>query len=293
MKIRNSLTISFLFVYSYNYYGDVIMKTVVITGSGRGFGLEMIKEFRLRDFNVVLCDVNEESLKISEQEVIELPGKGKVLAVAGDITKEEDVTNIINKAVSTFKTIDIWINNAGVNQKMTPVWDIEEKTVNRLIDVDLKGTIICSKEIMKVFKSQGYGSIYNVEGFGSNEEKQVGLSLYGTAKRGLTYFTDALTFEVKKSGLNIIVGKITPGIMITNFIDTSLGDGDKFELNEKTKNIYNILGDYPETIAKWTVERVVKNNKNGAKIMWLTKTRAMGKFLKATFKKNDYFSNNK
>ncbi len=265
------------------------MKTVVITGSGRGFGLEMIKEFKRRDYNVVMCDINEESLKISTQEVLQLGGKGSVLSVAGDITKETDVANIISQAISVFKTIDVWINNAGVNQKMTPVWDVEEKTINRLIDIDLKGTIICTKEIMKVFRSQGYGEIYNVEGFGSNEEKQVGLSLYGTAKRGLTYFTDALAFEVEKCGLDVLVGKITPGIMITNFIDTSLGDGEKFELNENTKKIYNILGDYPETIAKWTVDKVIKNTKNGAKIMWLTKIRAMGKFLKATFKKNDYF----
>ena len=55
--------------------------------------------------------------------------------------------------------------------------------------------------------------------------------------------------------------------MITSFITTSLGDGEKIELPEKTKKVYNILGDYPETIANYIVPRLIKNDKHNAKIV--------------------------
>lgn len=267
------------------------MKTVVITGSARGFGYEMIKLFRENGFNTVLCDVNEESLNQAKINLEKENGEGKVLAIKADITKEEEVINLINKVTSELVTIDIWINNAGVNQPSLPIWEVDKQSIDRLIEIDLKGTILCSKLIMPVMIKQGFGQIFNVEGYGSNDATSVGLSIYGTTKRAVTYFTEALGCEAEKLGTNIKIGKITPGIMITNFITTSLGDGEKIELPEKTKKVYNILGDYPETIAKYIVPRIIKNNKNNAKIVWLTNRKAFVRFLTAGFNKRDFFKN--
>ena len=138
-------------------------------------------------------------------------------------------------------------------------------------------------------KNQGFGAIYNVEGHGSNDALITGLSIYGTSKRAVTYFTEALAHESQELNCNVIVGKITPGIMITNFINTSLGDGEKIILDEKTKKIYNILGDYPETIAKFMVDKIINNTKNNVKFTWLSNTRAFTKFLTYSFKKTNYF----
>lgn len=265
------------------------MKTVVITGSARGFGYEMIKLFRREDFNTVLCDINEKNLSLAKEALETEEGDGRVLAIKADITNENDVQNLIEETLKEFNTIDIWINNAGVNQPDSPIWEVDSKSIDRLIDIDLKGTIICSKLIMPIMIKQGNGQIFNVEGYGSNDATTVGLSIYGTAKRAVTYFTEALAHEAKELNTGVLVGKITPGIMITNFITTSLGDGEKIELPEKTKKVYNILGDYPETIANFIVPRVIKNKKNNAKIVWLTNRKAFGRFLTAGFKKRNFF----
>ncbi len=266
------------------------MKTIVITGSARGFGFAMMKDFYLTDeFNAVLLDVSEENLKIAKDELSKLNKKGKILSYVADVTNIDSIHNVIENVKKEIGSIDIWINNAGVNQKMNPVWDVDEKTISRLIDIDLKGTILCSKEILSFYKEQGHGQIYNVEGFGSNDAYQVGLSIYGTSKRAVTYFTKALAYEVDKEGLNVQVGKITPGIMITNFINHNLGEGEAFSLPEKTKKVYNILGDYPETIAAFMVKRILKNTKNNAKFTWLTNRKAFFRFMKAPFSKRDFF----
>ena len=267
------------------------MKTVVITGSARGFGYAMIELFYKNNFNVVLCDVNELELKNAKEKLKKINSEGKILSFKVDITNELDINNLIIETLKEVNTIDIWINNAGVNQPNSPIYEVDSKVIDRLIDIDLKGTIICSKLIFKVMKDQGFGAIYNVEGHGSNNALITGLSIYGTAKRAVTYFTEALAHESEELKSNVIIGKITPGIMITNFIKTSLGDGEKIELDDKTKKIYNILGDYSETIAEFMVNKIINNQKNNAKFVWLSNTRAFTKFLTYSFKKTDYFKN--
>lgn len=265
------------------------MKTVVITGSARGFGFEMLKLFKEKDFNIVLCDISQEALKEAEITLKEVSGRGKVLSFKTDITQADHVNYLIENTLKEVDSIDIWINNAGVNQPDKPIWELDEKTINRLLDIDLKGTILCSKLIIPVMQKQGFGQIFNIEGHGSNDAKITGLSIYGTAKRAVTYFTEALAKEVKDKKIPVCVGKITPGIMITNFINTSLGDGEKILLSEKTKKIYNILGDYPSTIAKYMVDKIINNTKNNVKFTWLTNKRAAWRFMTSSFNKRDFF----
>ena len=242
------------------------MKTVVITGSARGFGLEMLKLFRINDFNTVICDISKESITTAKEELEKINSKGKILSFEVDITKEEEVKDLINKVIKEVKTID------------------------RLIDIDLKGTITCSKLIMQTMIKQKSGQIFNVEGHGSNDAKILGLSLYGTSKRAVTYFTEALAYEAEQKNTNVLIGKITPGIMITNFITTALGDGEKITLDEKTKKVYNILGDYPETIAEFMVGKIINNEKNNVKFTWLTNRKAAWRFMTSGFNKRDFFS---
>jgi len=266
------------------------MKTIVITGSAKGFGYAMLELFYKRNFNVVLCDVDEDALNTSKKKLEDLKLNGLILSYKVDVTNETDINNMIEDILTKTKSIDIWINNAGVNQQSKSIWELDSKDINRLIDIDLKGCILCSKSIMPIMIKQKSGAIYNVEGHGSNNATITGLSIYGTAKRAVTYFTEALAHEVKELKTNVLIGKITPGIMITNFINTALGNGEKIKLDKRTKNIYNILGDYPETIAEFMVDKIINNTKNNVKFTWLTNTRASIRFIKAMFgKKNDFF----
>ena len=265
------------------------MKTVVVTGSARGFGFEFVRLFRERDFNVVVCDISKESLDNAVEKLNSIKSKGKVLSYVVDVTDEKMVSDMINSVLKEEKTIDIWINNAGVNQPNKAIWELDKKTIDRLIDIDLKGTILCSKLIMPVMIKQQSGQIYNVEGYGSNDATQLGLSIYGTSKRAVTYFTEALAKESDIRDTKVLVGKITPGIMITNFINTSLGDGEKIELDEKTKKVYNILGDYPETIAEFMVDKIISNKKNNVKFTWLTNRKAAWRFMTFSFNKRNFF----
>ena len=152
--------------------------------------------------------------------------------------------------------------------------------------------IIGSKTAMNIMLEQGFGAIYNVEGHGSNDNVILGLSIYGTSKRAVTYFTEALAKEVAVKKLPINVGKLSPGIMVTDFLTNSLGN-DKISLNEKTKKVYNILGDYPDVIAEFLVNKMINNTKNNVKFEWLTSGKAAIRFMTSGFNKRDFFNDNK
>ena len=209
-----------------------------------------------------------------------------------DVTKSKDLKALAESTKKIFGRIDIWINNAGINQPDKPIWEVDDKAIDMLLDVDLRGTIIGSKIAMNVMIEQGYGAIYNVEGHGSNDNVILGLSIYGTSKRAVTYFTEALAKEVEIKKLPIKVGKLSPGIMITDFLTKALGT-DKMSLNEKTKKVYNILGDYPDVIAKFLVSKMINNTKNNVKFEWLTSTKAAIRFMTSGFNKRDFFNESK
>lgn len=267
------------------------MSCVVITGSARGFGFEQAKKFKELGFNVVISDINEENLKKAYDELDKINHeKTKVLMVKCNVTFYEDLENLYKQAKDNFNGVDIWVNNAGVNQPDKPVYLLSQKEIDFMIDIDLKGAIYGSKIAFEKMKEQGYGQIYNVEGYGSNDAMMTGLSIYGTTKRAITYFTLALAKESHEvTDDKVKICRLTPGIMITDFIKTANGGKTHIDLPEKTKKVYNILGDYPKTIVDYSVPKMIKNTKNNARIMWLTNRRAFVRFLTAPFTKRNFF----
>ena len=269
------------------------MRTVVITGSARGLGFEMAKVFRCNNVNVVISDLKMDKLEDARCELLKIKSNGNVGLCVCDVTKSNDIKNLIEYSKNEFGSIDIWINNAGVNQPDKAIWELSESDIDLVFDVDLKGSVIASKLVMEEMAKEHKGAIYNVEGYGSNDAMMLGLSIYGTSKRAITYFTSALAKESKERNTGVIVGRISPGIMITDFIVTALGDKSKIELPMKTKKVYNILGDYPDVVAKFLVVRMLTNTKNDVRIEWLTSGKAAWRFMTAGIRKRDFFKNSK
>lgn len=265
------------------------MKTVVITGSTRGLGFEMAKLFRQNGLNVVINGVNPSRMESAKKTLEELPGEGKVYAFQGNVTDTASIQGLIDFSVENCGKIDIWINNAGVNQPMRPIWELTEDEIDSLIAVDLRGAVMGSKLAMQQLIKQGGGALYNLEGYGSNDAFMLGLNMYGTCKRAMTHFTVALAKESEEMNTGVIVGRLSPGIMITDFTVKALGGKESIALPEKTKKVYNILGDYPDVVAAHLVNEMLKNTKNNVHIEWLTSGKAAWRFMTAGFNKRNFF----
>ena len=265
------------------------MKTVVITGSTRGLGFEMAKEFKKNDYNVVVCGTNDAGIEKAISELNKVTGDGELLGVKCNVSNSEEVEALCAEASDKLGNIDIWINNAGVNQSFKYAWELDSNEMDFLFGVDLKGTINGTNVAVRYMMNQGFGAIYNVEGMGSNDAIQCKFALYGTAKRAVTYYTDAVAKELAEANSPIVIGKLSPGIMITDFLTSSKGQKDAYELEEKTKKVYNILGDYPDVIAKFLVTKIIENRKTNIRIEWLTSKKAAWRFMTAGFSKRNFF----
>ena len=266
------------------------MKTAVITGSTRGLGWEMARLFHKNGWNVVLNGVNPQRLATAIDTLRQAEGGGKVEGLAGSVVSCEDIQALIDHAVGHFGAIDIWINNAGVNQPMRAIWELSEGEIDAILNIDLRGAVMGSRlAALQMEKQPEGGFIYNLEGYGSNDAMMLGLNLYGTSKRAVTHFTVALARELEERGGKVKAGRLSPGIMITDFTVKALGGKESIQLPEKTKKVYNILGDYPDVVAAHLVKGMLENTKNNAHIEWLTTGKAAWRFLTAGFNKRNFF----
>ena len=265
------------------------MKNIVITGSSKGLGFEMAKLFIEAGHNVVINGSNQQRLDAAVEKLGSMASQGRALGFKASVTDSAELQAMIDYAVNELGSIDIWINNAGVNQPMEAIWDLTENEIDSLIAIDLKGAIMGSKLAMQQMIKQGKGAVYNVEGYGSNDAMMLGLNMYGTTKRAITHFTQALAKESAERNTGVLVGRLSPGIMITDFTVNALGGKESIDLPEKTKKVYNILGDLPDVVAKFLVKSMLENEKNNAHIQWLTSGKAAWRFMTAGFNKRNFF----
>ncbi len=264
--------------------GEKHLKNLVITGSSRGLGFEMARKFLELGCNVT---ISGSSLSNLDKAWLSLKDyQDRILAVQCDVRKRDQLFNLWQKSQDRWGKIDIWINNAGISQQNNTLWGLSADDTDNVVQTNLMGTIYGSQVAMQGMLKQEEGRIYNMEGFGSNDMMRRGLNLYGTSKRALTYFTRALAQEAE--GNNIKVGALSPGMMVTEFI-TGPTVGKKKEINEETRRIFNILGDRPETVARFLVDEMMKDKNNGSHIVWLTRRKVMFRFFKAIFIKRNLF----
>ncbi|WP_379163156.1 SDR family oxidoreductase [Paenibacillus sp. sgz5001063] len=259
------------------------MTNVVITGSTRGIGLSMATEFLQAGCNVILSGRGD--LLTEAAEATLSPFKGKYIYVPCNVQKKASLQNLWDASLDKWGQIDIWINNAGQNTPHLFAWETGEAYTENVINTNITGMIYGSQVAAAGMIKQGHGAVYSMEGLGSNNMIQLKTILYGTTKHALTYFMKGLSKELEGTG--IIAGRLSPGMMLTDFI-TKTPDGGQSEViaDEKFKKVFNILADKPETVAKFFIPRILSNTKNGAQIAWLTNRKAAWRFLTAGFRKD-------
>ena len=261
------------------------MKTIVITGSTRGIGQGLAREFLQRGCAVVVSGRGQAAVDKTVAELAAKHGAGRVHGCACDVTDAAQVQALWDAAQKRFGRVDVWINNAGISNPYVPFWEVTPETLARVVNVNLTGAMYGCQTAMRGMLAQGGGQIYIMEGFGSDGRTGEGLGVYGSSKAGLRYFLKAMLVDAK--GQSVQIGALSPGMVVTDlWSELYEGQPERFE---KAKKIVNILGDKVETVTPWLADKVLSNDKNGASFKWLTTPTAIRRFLKLPFKKRDLF----
>lgn len=142
-------------------YKDLAGKVAVITGGSKGIGNAIAERFGQEHMNVVINYNSDQAGAAKAVELIENAG-GKAVAVQADISNEEGVQKLLNTAVDSFGDLDIWINNAGM-ENQHPTTELSLKDWQRVINVNLTGVFLGSKAALNYFlKNNKKGNIINM-----------------------------------------------------------------------------------------------------------------------------------
>ncbi|MBN2106063.1 MAG: SDR family oxidoreductase [Deltaproteobacteria bacterium] len=263
------------------------MKTIVITGSTRGIGHGMTVEFLKRKCRVMLSGRSQELVEAEVGRLAADYGKDTVAGLACEVTSPDQLQALWDGAVAAFGTVDIWINNAGVTHPTRNVAELKPAEMKSVIDTNVTGLVYATQVALKGMTALGGGFIYNMEGHGSHDEFIAGLSVYGTTKRAVTYFTSSLQLELEGTGVNACL--LSPGIVLTDFILDELRKLPPERL-EITKIVYNCLADTVETVTPWLAENILANKDGGATIAWLDTQKANARFESDEYNTRDLLS---
>lgn len=186
-------------------------KTVIVTGGASGIGKAVAQEFLNNGANVVVCDMNPNAPEFNE-------GNGKVEYVVTNVASRESVEEMIAKAKATFGSIDIIVNNAGINiprllvdtKEQNGKFELEELVWDKIMNVNVKGVFICSQLAAREMAIQGKGVIINMSSE-SGLEGSEGQSVYAASKNAVNSLTRSWSKELGKLGIRVV--GVAPGIL--------------------------------------------------------------------------------
>lgn len=192
-------------------------KVAIVTGAARGMGYAVAKRLAAGGAKVVINDINAE---VAARAASDLHALGhEALAFPGDVTSGDDVGRLVARAVDYYGEVHILINNAGI-LRPTPVIDIEEDEWDLVVNVNLKGTYLCSRAVLPGMQEAGWGRIVNFSSTAGKNVSTVGGAHYTAAKAGILGFTRHLAKEV--AGYGITVNAVCPGLIDTEMVRSTI-----------------------------------------------------------------------
>jgi NAD(P)-dependent dehydrogenase (short-subunit alcohol dehydrogenase family) len=261
-------------------------KSIVITGSTRGIGYSLANAFLERGCAVTFSGRAQEAVDEAISKLGVRFSSELIYGFPCDVTDYIQVQSLWEHAKSHFGRIDIWINNAGIAVPMMKFWELSPEQYKDVVQTNIIGTMYGTRVALKRMLTQGYGALYNLEGFGARGRSMRGMTLYGSTKACVHFINQSLAQETE--GTPVIVGAIAPGMVITDMI-TRQFEGRADEL-EKSKRILNIIAEKAETVAPVLADKILENQKNGVTIAYSSSARVTLKFLIAPFSKRDLFT---
>lgn len=230
------------------------VKVAVVTGSSRGIGKAIAKEFAKNGYSVVLNSRDEQDLSRAAQDIVKEMGDNNVISyVPGDVSQEHVCKSLIEDAVKRFGRLDVLVNNAGISGVSKKINELSTNDWDYVIDVNLKGAFLCTREALKHMIQNSDSSTntknnYSILNISSVHQSipQPDAAPYAASKGGMEMLTKNTAMEVADKGIR--VNGIAPGAIATDMNKDLLEDEQKKKGEEQRIPLKRI--GQPEEIAK-------------------------------------------
>ena len=205
-------------------------KVALVTGAGGGVGKSITRRLVSEGTKVVLIGRDRSKLMRS---IAEIGDNKNLLPVTADITKEAEVLNAIEQALSAFDTVDILINNAGIIYDPTPFHLMTDDQWTGLINTNLLGTFRTTKAVLPIMIDRKEGCIVNISSLlGVRSIPNVPFSVYGVTKAGVIMFTKSIAVEYGLYGIRC--NCVAPSTIRSPMIEPYLQDENARRLLESS-----------------------------------------------------------
>uniref|UniRef100_A0A0D9ZB76 chlorophyll(ide) b reductase n=1 Tax=Oryza glumipatula TaxID=40148 RepID=A0A0D9ZB76_9ORYZ len=194
---------------------------VLITGSTKGIGYALAKEFLKAGDNVVICSRSAERVESAVTDLKKEFGEQHVWGIVCDVREGKDVKALVDFARDKMKYIDIWINNAGSNAySYKPLVETSDEALMEVITTNTLGLMICCREAINMMRNQPRGGhIFNIDGAGSDGRPTPRFAAYGATKRSVVHLTKSLQAELQMNEVNnVMVHNLSPGMVTTDLL---------------------------------------------------------------------------
>lgn len=218
---------------------NITGKVVVITGASSGMGEATARDLAAKGAKVALGARRTDRLDALVNEI--KAAGGEAIAVATDVTKLEDVQNLVDTAKETFGTVDVIFNNAGL-MPLSPLDSLRIDEWNQMIDVNMKGTLYGIAAVLPIFKEQESGQVINVSSVYGHKTVATG-AVYCATKHAVRSLSEGLRQEVKDYNVRVTV--ISPGAVNTELTQHITEEG----LGDAVRDVVSRIGVPATTMA--------------------------------------------
>jgi NAD(P)-dependent dehydrogenase (short-subunit alcohol dehydrogenase family) len=182
-------------------------RVAVVTGAAGHIGAATIRLLAERGARIVAVDRREQDLKTA---IKDLPPSAEALAIAADVSSEDEVADYVRAAVAQFGTIDVFYNNAGIEGDVAPITRYSLESFRRVLDVNVVGVFLGMKHVLPVMLKQNKGSIINTASIagliGSPD-----IAVYSASKHAVIGLTKSAALECVNTGVR--VNCVCPGMI--------------------------------------------------------------------------------
>lgn len=260
-------------------------QNVVITGGTQGLGYGYAREFLSLGHQVAICGRHQASVDAAvERLAVGAPAGARVIGLAADTARMEDLQGLWDRAAAEFGRVDIWLNNAGYARTGAKFAELDPQQIEAMVQANVIGSMNAAQVAIAGMKRQGGGKLYLTLGGGGASGRVVpGMSVYSTTKRAVKYFADAQVNERREAkDDSILIGTISPGVNITEGMLREFADLVPAVRAAALKQL-NFIGEHVETTTPWIVSRILADSKQGNDITWLTTGRLLRRGLAGLF----------